>query len=234
MSKNCAASAPQWMRCSTCTTSPMPRTIWSRAIRSPGSPASPRPETTRRQLPSEARIYAGAARLPRRSARLDGSQCSESRLPSFDLTAEGFEAHRDWERKLNDGKWGMVTWPEAYGGRALDLIRWLIFEEEYYRAGAPTRVNQNGIFLLGPTMMEFGTDEQKARFLPRMAAGDNIGRRPGPNRARAAIWPRCARPAPATAITMSLTARRSGRPARCSPTGPSGCFANPAANATRA
>jgi alkylation response protein AidB-like acyl-CoA dehydrogenase len=96
------------------------------------------------------------------------------RLPSFDLTREGFEAHRDWERKLNEGRWGMVTWPEAYGGRGLDLIRWLIFEEEYYRAGAPTRVNQNGIFLLGPTMMEFGTEEQKARFLPRMAAGDDI------------------------------------------------------------
>ena len=95
-------------------------------------------------------------------------------LPSFDLTREGFEAHRDWERKLNDGRWGSVTWPEALGGRGLDLIRWLIFEEEYYRAGAPTRVNQNGIFLLGPTMMEFGTDEQKARFLPRMAAGDDI------------------------------------------------------------
>jgi len=95
-------------------------------------------------------------------------------LPSFDLSPQGFEAHRDWERTLNAGRWGMVTWPEAYGGRNLDLIRWLIFEEEYYRAGAPTRVNQNGIFLLGPTMMEFGTDEQKARFLPRMAAGDDI------------------------------------------------------------
>jgi alkylation response protein AidB-like acyl-CoA dehydrogenase len=95
-------------------------------------------------------------------------------LPSFDLTREGFEAHRDWERKLNEGRWGMVTWPEELGGRGLDLIRWLIFEEEYYRAGAPTRVNQNGIFLLGPTMMEFGTPEQKARFLPRMAAGDDI------------------------------------------------------------
>ncbi|MEL0087891.1 MAG: acyl-CoA dehydrogenase family protein, partial [Halieaceae bacterium] len=67
-------------------------------------------------------------------------------LPSFD-TEEGFEAHRDWERTLAEGNWGMVTWPEAYGGRGCDLIEWLIFEEEYYRAGAPLRVNQNGIFL---------------------------------------------------------------------------------------
>ena len=95
-------------------------------------------------------------------------------LPSFDATREGFEAHRAWERVLAEGRWGMVTWPENYGGRGLDLIQWLIFEEEYYRAGAPLRVNQNGIFLLGPTLMEYGTEEQKARFLTSMASGDEI------------------------------------------------------------
>jgi alkylation response protein AidB-like acyl-CoA dehydrogenase len=95
-------------------------------------------------------------------------------LPDFDASREGFEAHRGWERTLNAGRWGMVTWPKEYGGRGLDLIRWLIFEEEYYRAGAPGRVNQNGIFLLGPTLMEFGTPEQKARFLPAMAYGEEI------------------------------------------------------------
>ena len=94
-------------------------------------------------------------------------------LKSFD-TAAGFAAHKRWERVLASGRWGMVTWPEAYGGRGVDLIEWLIFEEEYFRAGAPGRVNQNGIFLLGPTMMEFGTAEQKARFLPAMASGDEI------------------------------------------------------------
>lgn len=95
-------------------------------------------------------------------------------LPSFDATREGFEAHREWERTLAKGQWGMVTWPKEYGGRGVDLIQWLIFEEEYYRAAAPGRVNQNGIFLFGPTLMEFGTPAQKARFLPAMAAGDEI------------------------------------------------------------
>lgn len=94
-------------------------------------------------------------------------------LQSFD-TAEGFRQHRDWEATLNEGRWGMVTWPEALGGRGCDLIEWLIFEEEYYRAAAPLRVNQNGIFLLGPTLMEYGTEEQKARFLPAMAEGRDI------------------------------------------------------------
>lgn len=95
------------------------------------------------------------------------------RLQSFD-TAEGFEQHRQWEKTLAAGNWGMVTWPKEYGGRGCNLIEWLIFEEEYYRARAPLRVNQNGIFLLGPTLMEFGTDEQKARYLTKMASGEEM------------------------------------------------------------
>lgn len=94
-------------------------------------------------------------------------------LSSFD-TEEGFRQHRQWEAQLNAGRWGMVTWPEELGGRGCDLIEWLIFEEEYYKARAPLRVNQNGIFLLGPTLMEYGTEEQKARILPKMATGDEV------------------------------------------------------------
>ena len=94
-------------------------------------------------------------------------------LPSLECRA-GFDAHVAWERELATGNWGMVTWPEEYGGRNLDLIRWLIFEEEYYRAGAPARANQNGIFLLGPTIMDYGTPAQKARFLTPMARGEVI------------------------------------------------------------
>jgi alkylation response protein AidB-like acyl-CoA dehydrogenase len=94
-------------------------------------------------------------------------------LASFD-TREGFEAHRRWEAKLQAGGWAVVSWPVEYGGRGADLLQWLIFEEEYYRAGAPRRVNQNGIFLLGPTLMEFGTPEQKARHLPKMANSEEV------------------------------------------------------------
>lgn len=97
----------------------------------------------------------------------------KSSLKSFD-TEEGFQQHREWEGKLNEGRWSAVTWPKHLGGRGCDLIEWLIFEEEYWRANAPLRVNQNGIFLLAPTLMEFGTEEQKARFLPRMASGQDI------------------------------------------------------------
>ena len=93
-------------------------------------------------------------------------------LKSFD-TKEGFEQHRAWEAKLFSGRWSAVTWPTEMGGRGCDLIEWLIFEEEYWRASAPLRVNQNGIFLLAPTMIEYGTDAQKKKFLPRMASGQD-------------------------------------------------------------
>lgn len=94
-------------------------------------------------------------------------------LPSFD-TKEGAAQHRAWEALLSKGGYAMVPWPREYGGLGADLLEWLIFEEEYYRAAAPKRINQNGIFLLGPTIMEYGTEKQKARFLPKMASSEEI------------------------------------------------------------
>jgi alkylation response protein AidB-like acyl-CoA dehydrogenase len=94
-------------------------------------------------------------------------------LPSGDTRA-GFAAHLDWERALFDARWAVVSWPERYGGRDASPMEWLIFEEEYYRAGGPQRVTQNGIFLLAPTVFEFGTAEQQDRVLPRMAAAQDL------------------------------------------------------------
>ncbi len=94
-------------------------------------------------------------------------------LSSFD-TKEGFAQHREWEQTLSSGRWSMVTWPKELGGRGCNLVEWLIFEEEYWRAQAPLRVNQNGVFLLGPTLMDYGTEAQKKRFLPRIASGADI------------------------------------------------------------
>jgi alkylation response protein AidB-like acyl-CoA dehydrogenase len=94
-------------------------------------------------------------------------------LPSGD-TREGFAAHLEWERELYADRWSVVSWPAAYGGRDASLWEWLLFEEEYYRAGAPQRVTQNGIFLLAPTLFEFGTQEQQDTLLPRMAAAEDL------------------------------------------------------------
>ncbi|WP_030983360.1 acyl-CoA dehydrogenase family protein [Streptomyces sp. NRRL S-1813] len=94
-------------------------------------------------------------------------------LPSLE-TAEGFAAHREWERRLAADRWSVVSWPEEYGGRGASLLQWLLFEEEYYAAGAPGRVGQNGINLLAPTLFEHGTDTQRARMLGPMARGEVI------------------------------------------------------------
>ncbi|GAA0553904.1 acyl-CoA dehydrogenase family protein [Actinomadura livida] len=94
-------------------------------------------------------------------------------LPSLE-TAEGFAAHREWERTLGGARLGVVSWPEEYGGRGVSVLQWLVFEEEYYAAGAPGRVSQNGINLLAPTLLKHGTPEQLARILPPMAAGEVI------------------------------------------------------------
>ncbi|MEU9719031.1 acyl-CoA dehydrogenase family protein [Streptomyces sp. NPDC047976] len=94
-------------------------------------------------------------------------------LPSLE-TAEGFAAHRAWEALLHADRWSAVSWPEEYGGRGADIERWLVFEEEYWAAGAPGRVSQNGISLLAPTLFDHATPEQRARVLPPMASGEVI------------------------------------------------------------
>jgi alkylation response protein AidB-like acyl-CoA dehydrogenase len=91
-------------------------------------------------------------------------------LPSGD-TREGFAAHLEWERRLHEARLSVVSWPARYGGRDAGVWEWLIFEEEYHRAGAPQRVTQNGIFLLAPALFEFGTPAQQDRYLPPMASG---------------------------------------------------------------
>jgi alkylation response protein AidB-like acyl-CoA dehydrogenase len=94
-------------------------------------------------------------------------------LPSLE-SEEGFAAHREWESLLCADRWSVVSWPRAYGGRGVDIFGWLVFEEEYYAAGAPGRVSQNGINLLAPTLFDHGTEEQRARVLPAMASGEVV------------------------------------------------------------
>ncbi|KJY24171.1 acyl-CoA dehydrogenase family protein [Streptomyces katrae] len=97
----------------------------------------------------------------------------DAALPSLE-TEQGFAAHREWEAELHAGRWSAVSWPEEYGGRGADIERWLVFEEEYWAAGAPGRVSQNGISLLAPTLFDHATPGQRARVLPSMASGEVI------------------------------------------------------------
>ena len=79
-----------------------------------------------------------------------------------------------WNRHLAEYGWTCLGWPEKYGGHGLSLSQQVIFHEEYARADAPELVNHLGEQLLGPTLIEFGTDEQKERFLPGIRTVDEL------------------------------------------------------------
>jgi alkylation response protein AidB-like acyl-CoA dehydrogenase len=79
---------------------------------------------------------------------------------------EAFDVRLAWDRKLAASSWTCLGWPVEYGGRGASLEQQVIFHEEYARASAPVRVNHIGEELLGPTLIAFGTPEQRARFLP--------------------------------------------------------------------
>ena len=89
-------------------------------------------------------------------------------------TPEGFRAHREWERTLYEAGYAAISWPAAYGGRDADLITQAIFDEEYARADAPQRINALGLGLAGPTLMVYGSDAQKQRWLPRILSCEDI------------------------------------------------------------
>ncbi|HUF96817.1 MAG TPA: acyl-CoA dehydrogenase family protein [Ilumatobacter sp.] len=76
-----------------------------------------------------------------------------------------------WEQTMGRGGWIGLSWPAAFGGREATPLQELVFAEEYARSGAPTRVGTFGEGLLGPTLIHFGTQEQKDRFLPRILTG---------------------------------------------------------------
>jgi alkylation response protein AidB-like acyl-CoA dehydrogenase len=75
---------------------------------------------------------------------------------------------------LFDAGLSVIAWPRKYGGRDATLLQWIVYEEEYFRAGAPGRASANGTSMLGPTLFAHGTEEQRDRVLPKMASGEEI------------------------------------------------------------
>ena len=85
-----------------------------------------------------------------------------------------FEERLAWERHLGAHGWTCVAWPKEHGGRGLSLHQQVVYFEECARARAPGRIGHIGETLLGPTLIAFGTDEQRARFLPGIVAGTEL------------------------------------------------------------
>jgi alkylation response protein AidB-like acyl-CoA dehydrogenase len=87
---------------------------------------------------------------------------------------EAHDERLEWDRHLAKHGWTCIGWPTEYGGRGLSLMQQVIFHEEYARANAPARVNHFGEELIGPTLIAFGSAEQRARFLPGMVAVEEL------------------------------------------------------------
>lgn len=87
---------------------------------------------------------------------------------------EAFEERLEWNRHLAREGWSCVGWPVEHGGRGFTIEQQVIFHEEYARAEAPVRVNHMGEELVGPTLIEYGTPEQQARFLPKIRAVEEL------------------------------------------------------------
>lgn len=84
------------------------------------------------------------------------------------------EERKAWEQRMAEGGWTGIGWPKEYGGRALSIEQQVIFNEEYARAGGPGRVGHIGEGLAGPTIIAFGSDQQKQKYLPGILSGKEL------------------------------------------------------------
>ena len=86
----------------------------------------------------------------------------------------GYDLRIEWERTLGRDRWVGLSWPKEYGGRDAGIVEQVIFNEEYAKAGAPARISFFGEGLFAPTLIAYGTEEQKQRFLPKIQAVDEL------------------------------------------------------------
>lgn len=105
-----------------------------------------------------------AANLP---AEWAGSPNSEDRSDYINYL-------RDWQRKLYEGGWAGISWPQQYGGRGVSLMEQAIFQEELARANSPQLIGTIGLSLVGPTIIAMGTEGQKERYLAPILSGEEI------------------------------------------------------------
>jgi alkylation response protein AidB-like acyl-CoA dehydrogenase len=81
---------------------------------------------------------------------------------------------RAWQRKMFDAGWTGISWPKEYGGRGASLMEQVIFTEEMARAEAPPLANVLGLGLIGPTIIGYGNETQKKRYLPKILSAEEI------------------------------------------------------------
>src|SRR5919109_5406282 len=101
---------------------------------------------------------------------------ADNRPPDVDVAAtfEEAETLREWQRTLHSGRWVGIHWPQEYGGRGASLVQVAIYNEELARAHAPQILGRAGVNLVGPTLMTYGTEEQKLQWLPKILDATHI------------------------------------------------------------
>jgi alkylation response protein AidB-like acyl-CoA dehydrogenase len=93
--------------------------------------------------------------------------------PGFEMDADTKKEFQDnWSKKLHGGGWICASWPKEYGGKGLSVMQNVVLNEEFHHAGAPLRADFFGDTLVGPTILQWGTDEQKKHFLPQILKGE--------------------------------------------------------------
>jgi alkylation response protein AidB-like acyl-CoA dehydrogenase len=102
----------------------------------------------------------------------DGWENGDWQLPEDE--DERIEFLKDWHQTKTDDGWAGPSWPEEYGGMGLSVMEEMIYEDELARVNAPQQINILGISLVGPTLIEMGTDWQKERFLPNILNAEEI------------------------------------------------------------
>ncbi|HSR56953.1 MAG TPA: acyl-CoA dehydrogenase family protein, partial [Candidatus Binataceae bacterium] len=111
-------------------------------------------------------------------AWLDKNAPKDGKLAEADTFAEDDDS--DWGRRvawckrLNEGGWLGIDWPKEYGGRGASILQSIVYHQELGRARAPLPYIGSGLSLIGPTLMHWGTEEQKKRFIPKILSCEDI------------------------------------------------------------
>jgi hypothetical protein len=93
--------------------------------------------------------------------------------PGYSMTPDQRASfNNEWTKKLADGGWICASWPKEYGGRGLSIMESVVLNEEFARLNAPMRADFFGDTLVGPTILKWGTEEQKQYFLPKILSGE--------------------------------------------------------------
>ena len=133
-------------------------------------------------------------------------------------TAEDLARAKAWQKCKAEAGWVGLHWPVEYGGRGLSRLHVIIYSQEEAKYSLPSAFFGIGLGFCAPTMMEYATEEQKRRYLPKLLSGEEIWCQLFSDRLPGRISPDCALAPSATATNGWSTARRFGTPTLISPT----------------